>query len=173
MTPPGAAGTPPEQGEGSSTSSPSRRDLLAAIAAAGATVGCLAHGALWMRALSPRVLYEPPTVRRIGQPSRFPPGITFLKEEQVFVLRGEDGSIRALSAVCTHLGCTVDREGEGFHCPCHGSQFDATGKNVAGPAPRPLPWRRLTLAADGALVVDLASEVAPDVAVRVETEGDK
>ncbi len=153
---------------GSDLRNPSRRDLLAAMAVAGATIGCLAHGLAWARALSPRVLYEPPLKRRIGLPAKFPPGITFLKDEQVFVLHAEDGSFRAISAVCTHLGCTVDREDEGFHCPCHGSRFDADGKNVAGPAPRPLPWRRLTLATDGALVVDLASEIGPDVVLKTE-----
>lgn len=159
----GAAGDP---AAGSALPPPTRRDLLAAAAAGGAALGCFAHAAAWVCALSPRVLYEPPSLRRLGPPSRFPPGITFRKEEGVFVLRSDDGAFRALSAVCTHLGCTVDRVGDGFRCPCHGSAFDAEGRNRSGPAPRPLPWRPLSRAADGSLVVDLAAEVTSDVVLR-------
>ena len=71
----------------------------------------------------------------------------------------EGNTFRALSAVCTHLGCTVGRADEGYHCPCHGSFFSEEGTNVAGPAPRPLPWRKLDTAGDGSLVVDLSAEV--------------
>ncbi|GAA4215937.1 QcrA and Rieske domain-containing protein [Actinocatenispora rupis] len=43
------------------------------------------------------------------------------------------------SAICTHQGCTVAPAGKELHCPCHGSVYQATtGKNVSGPAPRPL-----------------------------------
>ena len=42
-----------------------------------------------------------------------------------------------LNAVCTHLGCVVPWNGSEnkFICPCHGSQYDNTGKVVRGPAP--------------------------------------
>ena len=62
----------------------------------------------------------------------------------VMIVKNEEGQIKAFSAVCTHLGCIVefrsaDRK---FHCNCHGSVFDYNGKNVSGPAPRPLqPYR--------------------------------
>ncbi|MGN6331448.1 MAG: Rieske (2Fe-2S) protein, partial [Motilibacteraceae bacterium] len=49
------------------------------------------------------------------------------------------GTVVCFSAKCTHQGCTVAPAGKTFQCPCHGSVFDAaTGKNVSGPAPRPL-----------------------------------
>lgn len=138
---------------------PSRRDLLKTAAAGTAAVGCLAHLAAWGGSLAPVVRYEPPTERRLGPPSRYPEGTTFLREERLFVLRAED-ELRVLSAVCTHLGCTVDRDGPGFRCPCHGSSFSADGTNVAGPAPRPLPWHPLRLAGDGTLIVDVGVVVA-------------
>ena len=55
-------------------------------------------------------------------------------------LPGRTPKFLALSAVCTHKGCRVvwapaDHQ---FHCPCHGGRFDASGRNVAGPPPRPL-----------------------------------
>jgi cytochrome b6-f complex iron-sulfur subunit len=46
---------------------------------------------------------------------------------------------RAFTSVCTHEQCTVGSfDGSRISCPCHGSQFDTTGRNVAGPAPTPL-----------------------------------
>lgn len=42
-----------------------------------------------------------------------------------------------LNAICTHLGCVVpwNANENKFKCPCHGSQYDNTGKVVRGPAP--------------------------------------
>jgi nitrite reductase/ring-hydroxylating ferredoxin subunit len=50
------------------------------------------------------------------------------------------GEWRAFSAVCTHLQCTVQfrSDQERIWCACHNGYFDLTGKNVAGPPPRPL-----------------------------------
>ena len=51
---------------------------------------------------------------------------------------GTDG-YRAFSSLCTHEGCPVASfDGTRIGCPCHGSQFDTSGRNVAGPARRPL-----------------------------------
>jgi cytochrome b6-f complex iron-sulfur subunit len=52
-----------------------------------------------------------------------------------------DGHWVALSAVCTHLGCTVQYEPQAdrIHCACHGGVYNAyTGANVSGPPPKPL-----------------------------------
>jgi Rieske Fe-S protein len=62
------------------------------------------------------------------------------KQTVVFVDRdGKDG-YRALSAVCTHLGCRVqwDDSAKHFQCPCHGGIYDRAGNVVSGPPPRPL-----------------------------------
>ena len=75
------------------------------------------------------------TVKRAELPAR---GALVYREARVAVVR--DGEqIRALSLVCTHLGCTVTVTPTELICPCHGSRFDRTGQVVAGPAPRPLP----------------------------------
>lgn len=62
--------------------------------------------------------------------------------------------IIAFSAVCPHLGCSVNATADGsFACPCHTSAFDADGQRRAGPAPRGLD----TLATridDGFVAVD-------------------
>lgn len=49
------------------------------------------------------------------------------------------GKVVAFTAICTHMGCTVGPAGKEFHCPCHGSVYDAfTGKVISGPAPAAL-----------------------------------
>lgn len=51
-----------------------------------------------------------------------------------------EGEYRALSATCTHLGCTVQYkpDQQRIWCACHNGQFDLAGRNIAGPPPRPL-----------------------------------
>jgi len=49
-----------------------------------------------------------------------------------------DNELRFYSARCTHLGCKVKTNGEGFICPCHGSKYDKAGKVINGPAPKDL-----------------------------------
>ncbi len=57
------------------------------------------------------------------------------------IIRSQDGEFHAFKAVCTHLGCTVQyrKEKNSIWCACHGGAYDpASGKNVAGPPPKPL-----------------------------------
>jgi nitrite reductase/ring-hydroxylating ferredoxin subunit len=55
---------------------------------------------------------------------------------KVAVYKGQDGSMRQMSAVCTHLGCIVNWNSaeKTWDCPCHGSRFDKLGKVLNGPA---------------------------------------
>ncbi len=56
------------------------------------------------------------------------------------VIRTPAGELRAFSAVCTHLACTVQYRPDISHiwCACHNGHFDLNGTNVGGPPPRPL-----------------------------------
>ncbi|NJN21352.1 MAG: cytochrome b6-f complex iron-sulfur subunit [Leptolyngbya sp. RL_3_1] len=62
-----------------------------------------------------------------------------LKGDPTYLVVTDDGSLEnyGISSVCTHLGCVVpwNASEQKFMCPCHGSQYDATGKVVRGPAP--------------------------------------
>ncbi len=51
---------------------------------------------------------------------------------------GDKTKLVAVSAVCTHKGCTVAWKGDKLVCPCHGASFDAAGKVLEGPAKAPL-----------------------------------
>lgn len=49
--------------------------------------------------------------------------------------------------VCTHMGCVPNKEGPGWICHCHGSQYDDSGRVTRGPAPKNLevpPYRFLS-----------------------------
>lgn len=50
------------------------------------------------------------------------------------------GELRAFSATCTHLDCTVQHRPDMgvLWCACHNGRYDLSGKNIAGPPPRPL-----------------------------------
>jgi cytochrome b6-f complex iron-sulfur subunit len=69
------------------------------------------------------------------------------------LIHEEEGNLRALSLVCTHLGCTVvwNPEKREFHCPCHDGLFDADGRVLSGPPPSPL--ERLKVKINGENVV--------------------
>jgi Rieske Fe-S protein len=62
-------------------------------------------------------------------------------DQGVVVTQPQAGTLKAFSATCTHLGCTVSSvEGGTINCACHGSRFDiADGSVKGGPAPEPLP----------------------------------
>jgi len=69
-------------------------------------------------------------------------------DHPIMLIETKSGQVKALSARCTHLGCTVQyapEQGGYLRCNCHGSRFDLNGNNVSGPAPRPLPHYKVTL----------------------------
>jgi len=131
-----------------------RRDFLGLAAAwsAGVAVLFALVGALRL----PRAAVVPVPSRkfRVTLPETLAPGQPFLPPgRSVAVFRDAEG-VFAISRVCTHLGCLVKSEADGFHCPCHGSRFAPNGAVVKGPAPKALPWVAVARAAPGAYLVD-------------------
>lgn len=61
-------------------------------------------------------------------------------DRHVALYRDEEGSLHAVSSVCTHVGCEVEWNGDEkvWDCPCHGSRFSPKGEVLRGPAMRPL-----------------------------------
>jgi Rieske Fe-S protein len=65
----------------------------------------------------------------------------------VLLVRTPEGKLKAFSATCTHLDCTVQyRSDMGvIWCACHNGKYDLTGRNIDGPPPRPLDEFRVLL----------------------------
>jgi len=161
-----------------------RRDFLMKLGFGAGVVGLATQSAVSLRSLVPNVSYDAPTTVKLGLPLEFPDGLKFLPDQRLFVFR-QGNVFHAISAVCTHLGCTVRAEAlsqpeektvngaplrltHRFLCPCHGSRYEGDGGNVSGPAPRPLTWYHLEVAPDdGQLVVDLAREVGREFRLTV------
>ena len=60
------------------------------------------------------------------------------------LIRQAGGELTAMSAVCTHAGCTVGYENGQVVCPCHGATYDArSGAVTGGPAPQGLARKRV------------------------------
>ncbi|MCW3121529.1 MAG: dependent oxidoreductase, partial [Flavipsychrobacter sp.] len=72
--------------------------------------------------------------------------IVEFRGERLAVYRGEDGSIHALSPVCTHAYCIVNWNGEekSWDCPCHGARYNIDGHVLNGPATEGLKQVDLT-----------------------------
>lgn len=70
------------------------------------------------------------------------------------VVRTKEGTLIALSAVCTHLGCIVqwEKDKQDFLCPCHAGRYTAGGTVLSGPPPRPLPKLPITQA-EGKIII--------------------
>ena len=70
------------------------------------------------------------------------------------LVRTPSGEYRAFSAICTHLQCTVQYrdDQQSIWCACHNGRFDLSGRNVAGPPPRPLEMYDVAVRGDEIVV---------------------
>ena len=79
-----------------------------------------------------------------------------LKGDPTYLIVDGDAAIGnfGINAICTHLGCVVpwNSGANKYNCPCHGSQYDANGKVVRGPAPLSLALTHIDVEDDNVLV---------------------
>ncbi len=142
-------------------SSPSRRRFFQLAGMTACALAVAGTGGVLTDFLKPRALFEPPTAFSVGFPDLIVVGSVIQNTaHRAYVIRGTDG-FRALSMVCTHLGCITRYQPDKnlIACPCHGSRFAMDGEVVHGPAPRPLRWLQMSQSDKGELVVDTAVEV--------------
>lgn len=159
----GSAGSPAAGTAARPTAPPSpgrRRFLINWLALAWSAFAVATATALAtvLRFMFPNVLFEPKSSFNAGRPEDYEVDKvdTRWKEQyRVWIVRTRD-KIYALSAVCTHLGCTPNwlEAEQKFKCPCHGSGFYKSGINFEGPAPRPLERFRIVLTENGEILID-------------------
>lgn len=135
-----------------------RRDFLG-LAALGATAAAFLFSLFGMLKLPKAAVSASPAKKfNVTLPDALADGEAFVPPgRNVAVFRDSEG-VYAISTVCTHLGCIVKTSKEGFDCPCHGSGFTANGTVRKGPAPKPLPWLKVTNNG-GAITVDEGATV--------------
>ena len=85
-------------------------------------------------------------VRSIDNIRRGHGGVLKVGKDKIAVWKSSRGQVHALSASCTHAGCTVTWNNADltWDCPCHGSMFSADGKVIHGPAVKPLATKKPT-----------------------------
>jgi cytochrome b6-f complex iron-sulfur subunit len=138
-----------------------RRRFCQIAGVSACTIATGGAGALAVDYLKPRALFEPPTRFTLGAVTGFASGSVFTSEaNRAYIMRFDDG-FRAMSSVCTHLGCITRYlpDENVIGCPCHGSRFALDGEVLAGPAPRPLPWFEMDVTSRGDIIVDTGVEV--------------
>jgi len=121
-----------------------RRDFLG-LAALGSMAAALVFSVFGMLKL-PKAAVSASLSKKfnVSLPDTLAEGDAFVPPgRNVAVFRDSEG-VFAISTVCTHLGCIVKTSAAGFDCPCHGSGFTKDGTVRKGPAPKPLPWLKVT-----------------------------
>jgi cytochrome b6-f complex iron-sulfur subunit len=142
----------------------SRRRFLQVVASGGAAVGvaCLGAGCV---PVGPSGMIQAGNVRDLAVPS-----LKAVPNESLAVGRDDNG-VYALSLICTHASCDMETSGsvsvEGIVCYCHGSQFNANGAVLTGPAGSPLEHYEVTIDANGVMTVNADKTVDPSSRVRV------
>lgn len=141
-----------------------RRDWLG-LSSLWAAAGALLFGVAGMLKLpKAAVLASPSKKFRVTLPDALAAGESFIPPGRAVAIYKDAEGVYALSSICTHLGCVVKTNPEGFECPCHGSRFAANGEVTKGPAPRPLPWLKVSVSGAN-ITIDEATVVPPGTKV--------
>lgn len=92
---------------------------------------------------------------KIGQMKNNTGRVFKFGSEPAILIRMADGKYRAFTAVCTHLGCTVQYRPDlrEIWCPCHNGTYNLQGRNISGPPPRPLTEYKVHIQGEDIVVV--------------------
>ena len=136
-----------------------RRDFLTTLGFGAFLAASGAIAAMFARFLTPNIVTPAPGPVEIGMADEYAGGsLTHIESARVYLGRDERG-FYAISATCTHLGCTPRLDGDGFVCPCHGSRFSREGKALGAPATRALERAFVGRNTNGKLFVDRGRSV--------------
>lgn len=147
-----------QQNQETSPNPSSRRSFLNVLLST--SIGASAIAILYpiFKYLAPPKSGEPATASVVaGKASELKPnsGMIFkFGSTPGILIRTPDGELRAFSAVCTHLQCTVQykKETSQIWCACHNGIYDLSGRNVSGPPPKPLEAYKVNLRGDEVVV---------------------
>lgn len=133
---------------------PNRRTVLLKGTGAGVALAMLASGCGGDSSAS-----QPSGPVKAGNASAVAVGSLRLIGSNLVLARDAAG-LYAMTALCTHQGCTVQVAGNSLSCPCHDSTFDDTGAVINGPATQPLQHYQVDVATDGVITIQGAQPVA-------------
>jgi Rieske Fe-S protein len=101
----------------------------------------------------------------VGAASSYTVGGTpkyFSGNNDFFVLR-DAGGLMAVSASCTHAGCSCQVQGNQYYCPCHGATFAWDGSQPTSPARSSLPHYAMCVDGSGNVTVNPGQTVGSSV----------
>jgi len=132
--------------------SPTRRDVLCALAA-GTAATCL----IPMPGCGPSGLIT------AGNISELTLGELIAVADQAVAIGLDSGGVYAVTTICTHLQCDMASLGSisasELRCDCHDSRFDGAGAVLDGPATAPLDFFAVTVDDDGTITIDAGTVV--------------
>ena len=134
-----------------------RRDFLG-LAGLAATAAALLFSIFGMLKLPKAAVSASPSKKfNVALPDALTEGEAFIPPGRSAAVFRDGEGVFAISTVCTHLGCIVKATAKGFECPCHGSGFAKDGAVVRGPAPKPLPWLKVSKSGSGYVIDEEAT----------------
>ena len=144
-----------------------RRRFLVGLGSAGLLLAVWEIGRAMLRFLTPPLTQPRPEPVAAGSPHEFGLNtLTYIPAARAWLGYDELGYY-AISAICPHLGCTIQKTEAAFACPCHGSQFDWQGKVRHGPATRPMTYLAVVLN-EGILTIDPNQAVSSTTRLSVQ-----
>jgi cytochrome b6-f complex iron-sulfur subunit len=130
-----------------------RRDFLGLVSLFAAAAAMILAGIGMLKLPRAAVLSSPSKKFAVTLPDKLAEGEAFVPPGRQAAIFSDSQGVYAVSLICTHLGCVVKSAGSGFECPCHGSLFSSDGTVKKGPAPRSLPWLKVSRK-DADLIID-------------------